>query len=220
MATPLSATKIKELLGLFGVSYRARVGWASHNRGQRGDGWGITEENKTGVHGVMIHHTGPFQTEAGMLNLLWAGYEGLPGPLCHGGIPDDGTVHLMSAGRANHAGTGDPLVLARVIAENYATTLPKPRFADGEAGGIDGNARFYGLEALNQGDGKDAWSVAQMRGMVRAAAAFCYGHGWTERSVIGHKEWQRGKPDPRGVDMVAFRMAVRAELVQMRAKRR
>ncbi|MGW5430650.1 hypothetical protein ACWET9_26050 [Streptomyces sp. NPDC004059] len=35
----------------------------------------------------------------------------------------------------------------------------------------------------------------------RVAAAVCRRHGWTERSVIGHLEWQPGKVDPRGFGM-------------------
>jgi hypothetical protein len=217
MATPLSATKLRQILAASGVSYRARVGWGTHDRGQRGDGWGITEKNPTGVHGVMIHHTGKYTTEAGILGLLWSGYEGLPGPLCHGGITKGGVVHLMSAGRANHAGTGDHRVLERVIREDY-TTLPLPRFAEGDPGGIDGNARFYGFELLNQGDGRDPWPDVQVEAAVKAAAAICHAHGWNERSVIGHKEWQRGKPDPRDLGMSLFRAQVNGELARLKVK--
>lgn len=44
--------------------------------------------------------------------------------------------------------------------------------------------------------------------MVRAAAAVCRFHGWTERSVIGHLEWQPGKIDPKGFTMTWFRERV------------
>lgn len=217
MATPLSATRFTQLLTSSGVSYRAREGWASHNRGQRGDGWGITEANPTGVHGIMIHHTGPYQTSAGIISLLWSGYKGLPGPLCHAGVDKSGTHHLVGWGRTNHAGTGDPRVLEHVVAEDYSALLPKPRYADGEAGGVDGNARFYGFELLNQGDGKDPWPEAQLAAVARSCAAVCRAHGWSERSVIGHKEWQRGKIDPT-FSMPDFRLRVRAELEYLRKK--
>lgn len=196
------------------MSYRTRTGWGTHNRGNRGDGWGITDRNKTGVHGVMIHHTGLYETEAGMLDLLWTGYASLPGPLCHVGMGKDGIAHMMSAGRANHAGTGDPAVLQHVIHEDYGT-LPRPRFTDGEKGGVDGNARFYGFELINRGDGTDPWPDVQVDAAARAAAGICAKHGWSERSVIGHLEWQRGKIDPHGFGMDTFRKRVRLHIAAL-----
>lgn len=162
----------------------------------------------------MIHHTGQYQTENAMLSLLWSGYASLPGPLAHAGVTKDGTLHMLSAGRANHAGTGDPLVLQHVINEDY-TTLPRPRFTDGQEGGVDGNARFYGFEAINRGDGTDPWPEAQVDAMARAAAGICAKHGWTERSVIGHLEWQRGKIDPHGFTMGDFRKRVRLHIAAL-----
>lgn len=206
MATPLSATKFTQILKSSGVSYRTRTGWTTHNRAQRGDGWGITGPNPTGVHGVMIHHTGPYTTDASILELLWDGRTGLPGPLCHAGVDKDGTFHMTGWGRTNHAGTGDPHVLQHVIAEDYIV-LPKPRYEDGDPGGVDGNARFYGFELLNKGDGHDPWPQGQVIAAARAAAGICRYHGWSARSVIGHKEWQRGKVDPT-FSMDGFRTLV------------
>jgi hypothetical protein len=117
----------------------------------------------------------------------------LPGPLCHGVIAKDGTVHLVGWGRANHAGLGDDDVLRAVIAE-------KPLPADNEAN-ADGNARFYGFECENLGDGKDPWPAVQVEAAVRASAAILRAHRWGRdgnTSVIGHSEWQPGKVDPRG----------------------
>jgi hypothetical protein len=45
------------------------------------------------------------------------------------------------------------------------------------------------------------------------AAAICREHGWTERSVAGHKEVQPGKIDP-SFDMDVFRADVRAQLAK------
>lgn len=151
----------------------------------------------------MIHHTGDYTSEDGMVDLLWDGYEGLPGPLSLAGITKDGSVHLTGYGRCNHAGTGDPAVLQHVIDEKYP--LPKPRFANGQQGGVDGNRHFYGFELVNRGDGRDPWTVAQIGAAQAAAAAICLKHGWTERSIIGHLEWQRGKSDPFGFRMDEFR---------------
>jgi hypothetical protein len=100
-------------------------------------------------------------------------------------------------GRANHAGLGDDDVLAAVIDEREP---PAPNEDN-----TDGNARFYGFECENMGDGEDPWPEAQLEAIARAAAALCRHHGWNERSVVGHKEWTRTKIDPRGFSMDTMR---------------
>ncbi|MGW1221180.1 peptidoglycan-binding protein, partial [Streptomyces californicus] len=107
-------------------------------------------------------------------------------------------------GRANHAGLGDDDVLRAVIAEK---ALPP----DNEAN-TDGNRHFYGFECVNLGDGKDPWPAAQLLAIERASAAVCRAHGWSERSVIGHLEWQPGKVDPRGFSMNGMRGRVAKRL--------
>ncbi|MFE0009093.1 N-acetylmuramoyl-L-alanine amidase, partial [Streptomyces erythrochromogenes] len=69
----------------------------------------------------------------------------------------------------------------------------------------DGNRHFYGFECVNLGDGEDPWPPAQIDAIARAAAALCRVHRWTARSVIGHREWQPGKVDPRGFTMDSLR---------------
>ncbi|WP_128819561.1 peptidoglycan-binding protein [Streptomyces sp. S063] len=184
MATPLSADKLLKALrdeGLHVVEHRS---WRTNNRNHKGS-WGP-------MHGVMIHHSVTSGT-ASSVELCYNGHSALPGPLCHGVIAKDGTVHLVGSGRANHAGLGDDDVLRAVIAEK---ALPP----DNEAN-TDGNRHFYGFEAVNLGDGKDPWPEEQLLAIERAAAAVCRAHGWSERSVIGHLEWQPGKVDPRGFGM-------------------
>ncbi len=202
MASPLSATAALKALraeGLEVVEYRS---WATHNRGNRGDGWGP-------VHGVVLHHTVSGGTDASV-RLCYDGHSTLPGPLCHGVIDKQGVVHLVGWGRTNHAGLGDDDVLRAVIAEK---PLPAPNEAN-----TDGNARFYGFECINWGNGKDPWPAAQVEAMVRASAALLRAHGWGKdgpTSVIGHLEWQPGKPDPRGPGfpgMTAMRTRVNERL--------
>ncbi|MDT0407214.1 N-acetylmuramoyl-L-alanine amidase, partial [Streptomyces edwardsiae] len=78
---------------------------------------------------------------------------------------------------------------------------------DNEAN-TDGNRYFYGFECVNLGDGKDPWPAAQLLAIERAAAAVCRAHRWSERSVIGHLEWQPGKVDPRGFTMNSMRTRI------------
>ncbi|TDC77274.1 peptidoglycan-binding protein [Streptomyces hainanensis] len=188
MARPLSADRLVEVLREEGVTVVEHRAWRTHNRDARG-AWGP-------VNGVMIHHTVTRGTR-NSVELCYNGRPDLPGPLCHGLIAKDGTVYLVGNGRANHAGLGDPDVLTAVVDESPAP--PARRAA------IDGNARFYGFECVNLGDGADPWPAAQLDAVERTAAALCRVHGWTERSVIGHLEWQPGKIDPRGFAMADLR---------------
>ncbi|WP_405506307.1 peptidoglycan-binding protein [Streptomyces cyaneofuscatus] len=189
MATPLTPDRLLKALrdeGLHVIEHRS---WRTNNRNHKGP-WGPT-------HGVMIHHTVTSGT-TNSVELCYNGHSTLPGPLCHGVIDKAGTVHLVGNGRTNHAGLGDGDVLRAVAAE--AKTLP----VDNEAN-TDGNRHFYGFECVNLGNGQDPWPAAQLEAIERAAAALCRAHGWSERSVIGHLEWQPGKIDPRGFTMASMR---------------
>ncbi|MCG3043333.1 peptidoglycan-binding protein [Streptomyces sp. S1A] len=188
MAVPLTPGRLLAALRDEGLHTAEHRDWRRHHRNHKG-AWGP-------VNGVMIHHTVTRGTAA-TVDLCYDGYTGLPGPLCHGVIDKAGTVHLVGGGRANHAGLGDGRVLRSVIAE---TAAPRPLKDD-----TDGNARFYGFEAVNLGDGKDPWPEEQLEAIARAAAALCRAHGWNERSVIAHKEWTRTKIDPRGFSMDRMR---------------
>lgn len=184
MATPLTAAAFVKALAGEGVIVVEVGDWEHHNRAGHGP-WGP-------VNGVMIHHTVTKGT-ATTVGIVRDGYADLPGPLCHGMIAKDGRVHLIGYGRANHAGLGDPDVLAAVIAERKPPT-------DDEAT-VDGNRHFYGFECENLGDGKDPWPAEQITAIVRVITALCRAHDWSARSAIRHLDWQPGKVDPRGPGM-------------------
>jgi hypothetical protein len=187
MATPPTANAFAQLLRAEGATVVEVGDWRNHNRNTKGP-WGP-------VHGVMIHHTVTSGSDR-TVDICRTGYSGLPGPLCHGVITKDGRVHLVGYGRANHAGLGDPDVLAAVIAERRPPT-------DDEAT-VDGNRSFYGFECENLGDGHDPWPDIQLLAIERVAAAICRHHGWSPLSVIRHLDWQPGKSDPRGIDWTAM----------------
>ncbi|MCT4355844.1 peptidoglycan-binding protein [Streptomyces sp. Je 1-79] len=203
MATPLTADQLVAALRAEGVTVVEHRAWRTHNRNHVG-AWGP-------LNGVMIHHTVSSGT-SGSVELCYDGYDALPGPLCHGVIAKDGTVYLVGNGRANHAGGGDPDVLAAVIAENYGTKPPATDEHQGSAGAVDGNARFYGFECVNLGDGADPWPAAQLDAIERASAAICRAHGWSAKSVIGHLEWSDHKSDPRGFTMPDLRSRIATRL--------
>ncbi|MEU6065341.1 peptidoglycan-binding protein [Streptomyces sp. NPDC047082] len=195
MAQPMSPSKLVEILRAEGVTVHEVRNWRHHNRNSKGP-WGP-------VNGVMIHHTVTSGT-AGSVDICYNGYSGLPGPLCHGVIDKQGHVHLVGNGRANHAGLGDSDVLRAVVNE---TRLPHDNEAD-----VDGNRHFYGFECINLGDGRDPWPEAQKEAIEKVSAAICRHYGWSERSVIGHKEWQPGKQDPRGFTMDGMRRRIAERL--------
>ncbi|MFE7751738.1 N-acetylmuramoyl-L-alanine amidase [Streptomyces sp. NPDC057428] len=195
MSSPMSASSFLKALKDEGLTVVQVGDWRTHNRNHKGP-WGP-------VHGVMLHHTVTSGT-ARTVEICRDGYSGLPGPLCHGVIAKDGRVHLVGYGRANHAGLGDDDVLRAVIAERR---LP----ADNESN-TDGNRHFYGFECENLGNGEDPWPAVQLEAIEKAAAAVCRFHGWGAPSVIGHREWQPGKVDPRGFSMTGMRNRIHDRL--------
>ncbi|MFD4946244.1 N-acetylmuramoyl-L-alanine amidase [Streptomyces sp. NPDC058239] len=201
MANPMSAAQVISALRAEGVRVVEVGNWRTHNRNSKG-AWGP-------VNGSMVHHTVTKGTAA-TVAMVRDGYASLPGPLCHGMIAKDGRVHMVGWGRANHAGGGDPRVLEQVIAESYGSRPTPP--TKGNANGTDGNARFYGWECENLGDGKDPWPKAQYDAIVRVQAALCRAHGWSAKSVIGHLEWSNDKVDPRGFTMAELRADVAERL--------
>lgn len=194
MAKPGTAAAFIAALKRFGVDVVEVAGWRTHNR-----------DDETGkpfgpVYGVMMHHTAG--VAKGAVDFCRRGTASLPGPLCHGVIDKDGKVHLVGWGRANHAGGGDPDVLAAVKAERRP--LPKPNVHEGSPGAVDGNDAFIGFECVNKGDGKDSWPPAQLDAMKRTAAAVCSLYGWSATSVVRHMDWSDWKSDPKGVNWDGF----------------
>ncbi|MEU5043139.1 N-acetylmuramoyl-L-alanine amidase [Streptomyces griseorubiginosus] len=194
MATPLTADQMLAALRAEGLTVHEHPGWTTHNRD--------TATGKTfgPVIGVLIHHTAGH----GDKEVCYNGRTGLPGPLCHSWLGKTEGLWMIGHGRANHAGLADLDVLNALRAE----TSPLPK--DDEAN-ADGNDCLYGLEIENLGNNKDPYPADQYRQAVLWAAALCRKHGWTEKSVAGHKECQPGKVDP-SFDMDDFRADVKKQL--------
>lgn len=136
--------------------------------------------------GVLCHHTatGKSASDAAVCLLLIVGRSDLPGPLSQIGLARDGTVHLIAAGRANHAGKAK---------------------SSGTVAAGDGNTLYVGVEAFNDGVG-EPWPAVQYDAYVTLAAALSkHVTGNSAQTVRGHKETSvAGKIDPR-FDMDAFR---------------
>lgn len=194
MATPLTADRMLAILRAEGLAVREHAGWRTHNRD------GATGKTFGPVIGVLIHHTAGH----GDRELCFNGRPDLPGPLCHAWLGKTDGLWLLGNGRTNHAGSVDLDVLNALLAEK--SPLP----ADDEAN-ADGNDALYGLEIENLGNGRDPYPAGQYDEAVRWAAAICRFHGWSEKSVAGHKEVQPGKVDP-SFDLNVFRAKVAERL--------
>lgn len=201
MATPMAADTLVRVLTGEGLTVKTpHSGWTTHERDA------ATGKPFGPVYGVVMHHTAGLN----VYEYVYNGSASLPGPLCHAYIDKKGVVSMCSAGRANHAGGGDPAVLNAVINESYGSAPPAPHYGEGDAGAADGNDPFYGFECENLGDGNDPWPEVQYNAMVKAAAAILRYYEWTDKSVIGHLEWSHYKSDPRGFPMPQFREDVKA----------
>ncbi|MGW3724842.1 N-acetylmuramoyl-L-alanine amidase [Streptomyces sp. NPDC000851] len=200
---PMTPTQLLAQLRKWGVKYAEYGDWRTHNRDS------ATGKTFGPVNGFMVHHTGSDSKD--QRELLRKGVAGLPGPLSHFGLAQDGTVWLIGWGRCNHAGLGDPDVLRAVQREDYGKYPP----ADNQAT-VDGNDCFYGVEIWYSGG--HPMTSAQYASLRRLSAAICDFHGWSEKSVIGHGEWgSPGKWDPghapgRMMDMAAVRVDIRSTL--------
>jgi peptidoglycan hydrolase-like protein with peptidoglycan-binding domain len=145
--------------------------------------------------GVIFHHTasnkgaGP----APSAGICVKGRSDLPGPLCHALVGRDGVVHLIAAGRANHAGLGGPW-----------NTIPRD----------SANSYMVGVEVENDGIG-EPWPEQQLRVCAQVFATLLINLHRTETWLVGHKEWApTRKIDPHPLDMHAFRTRVRAAIQQ------
>lgn len=168
--------------------------------------------------GIAVHHTADKgRGDTGLSVLIDGRGEPNPlvGPLCNVSPREDGSVAVVGAGRANHAGMGSGTVLGRL----RRGLAPLGRAADlGLADTTVGNGYLYGFEVDNDGLGQ-AYDPQQIRSTVRACAALCLAHGWGPERVLLHSEWTRRKYDWSFCDGPTLRTLVgvaRAEIVAER----
>jgi hypothetical protein len=190
MAKPLTTANLLAALTAWSIPFVKEPDYTTRSNQS---GWGSVE-------GFMVHHTGDDAPDSADLKIVRDGRAGLSGPLCNFGLADSGKVHLVAMGAANHAGGGDARVLRAMIAKE---PLPASRYSHAQLGdyvdAIIGNPRFAGVECFYY-----AVDTPSQRAMMpRLAAAWIWamnkqnGTTWGAERVIAHKEWQRGKIDPR-----------------------
>lgn len=140
---------------------------------------------------VLCHHTATPAKARGDLptkRLLIEGRSDLPGPLCQVALGRNGTVYLVSSGKAQHAGKG---------AWRGETT----------------SARTLGIEAEHPGD-NSPWPKAQYDAYVLLVATLLRGLGQGAGRTCSHAEWAlpKGRKTDVRFDMDVFRCQVAAWL--------
>lgn len=142
------------------------------------------------VQGVLFHHdVAPKSGTYPLRAMLRDGRKGLSGPLCHIGFDRDGVVHVVGAGKANHAGTGKVPGVVR----------------------NGGNTRLIGIEMTSTGRGD--WTAAQLREMPKLGRALNAIFGLDASQHWSHREYSdSGKIDPYGLPggMAGLRDRIRA----------
>ncbi|MFD5089307.1 N-acetylmuramoyl-L-alanine amidase [Amycolatopsis thailandensis] len=137
------------------------------------------------VEGVVGHHTGTPRSAPGdypSLNVVTNGRSNLLGPLCNLGLGKTGTIYVVAAGLAYHAGAS--------------------RFVDsqGRVVFVDLNDEFVGIEA--ESDGSGTWSDAQLDCYPKLTGALLkYMTRGVER-YVSHRTCAipaGRKPDPTGI---------------------
>lgn len=138
------------------------------------------------VEGVVCHHTaGPKTGNMPSLGVITNGRAGLAGPLANYGLARDGTVFVVAAGCAWHAG------------------------ASAWAGFNDLNDEFLGIEAEDDGDGR--WTDEQNDAYPRLVAAILFFCRRGSERACAHRECalpHGRKPDPTGINMIDLRNRV------------
>jgi hypothetical protein len=204
--TPMTAAQWRSQLKKFDVPFIELPTFTDPHSGR---------DDETGLHlgpmyGCGIHHTGDDAPDIADRKVIVNGRPDLPGPLATSGLRDDGVIEMVTTGRANHFGGGDPDVLRAVMAQSYGDYPPHTDKHQGEPGAVDGNDHFYGLETYYSG--RHSMTDRQYASAVGWSAAICDFHGWSAKSVIAHKEWSDYKSDPGYVDMKIFRRDVQRML--------
>jgi N-acetyl-anhydromuramyl-L-alanine amidase AmpD len=163
------------------VEYR---GWRTRGHGDFAD-----------IRGVMVHHTGADRASAASIA---EGRPDLQGPLSQLHVARDGTVTVVAAGVAWHAGAGRYPWLPTNAA----------------------NRHTIGIECANSGTSpiaahRENWPDAQYFALVRCCAAIHRRLGLPATRTIGHREYAgraQGKWDPGAIDMDVLRADVRRRL--------
>src|SRR5690606_37598702 len=138
-----------------------------------------------GVRSIIAHHDTGRHAPNVFNTVIQTGHSTLAGPLSQFALRRDGTIHVVAAGVAWHAGT------------NINDALY-------------GNYYSIGIEAGNNGVG-ERWPQRQLDAYVALCGELAKAFGLSADRVRGHKEIAPSrKIDPAGINMNDFRARVRS----------
>ncbi len=173
----MKLSNLANVLRAAGLTVVEAAGWASR---------GYAGQDLADVRGVLWHHTatnrGAFAgSDAPTLNMCIGGRSDLAGPLCNIVFGRNGTVYLVAAGLANHAGRGS------------AAGIPTDA----------GNYYLIGIEMESSGVAPFDWTEDQIRVAPHLGAALERAYLLNQpeelRLQLGHLEYSsEGKIDPAG----------------------
>lgn len=164
-----------------GVPVGAEHGWRTH--GYR----------SFAPRGFTIHHDASPRGSSAR-HIVRDGRAGLSGPLAHLYLERDGTLVVIAAGRANHAGRGGWR-------------------------GLSGNRSVWGLEIANDGTG-EPYSDAQMHAVIALCRAFVDVDGIPVELIHAHHEWAPTRKIDPSVDWQTHAGQWRMDALRLRVRQR
>ena len=208
MTTHITAGDLIAAFQRRGVPFRFfkdRDDFVTHNRNHAGANQSATPGGFGPIRGVIAHNFGSGGDDADQLAYLYRGdgkHSEKPGPLCLGGIVDDGTVVLMGWGTATHSGPGDPKAERLLRTDAMPLDRERPPTTNGKsAGTVPINPFYLAFEMCHGAGGPTA---AQRRSLVLATAAIMEmlggpREGYSGGSLAMHRELTTNREDPQGV---------------------
>lgn len=145
--------------------------------------------------GILLHHTGG--KAPGDLRVVTKGRADLPGPLAQFYVDPDGVWHVVTTGRANHAGTGSW--------NKNGLYIPKDR----------GNQFLIGIEISSPGT---AITGAQYNRVIKGVAALCIAYKWDANKVIRHHDYAGPRKDDIKNDLTKVRADITKSIAAQKAK--
>lgn len=170
----------------YGVTVTFEPDWENRGNGQWTDGYEGSIIHHTGTPGVSYSNPGP------TLRLLRDGRSDLSGPLCNGQGRFDGSVHIIAAFPANHAGaSGGPSMGPLPV-----TRLFNPRVMGWE---MD----YAGNTPMSPEQYRTALVIAEATRRLRGRPSMEWTRGHAETSIEG--KWDPGYALGKTINLAAFR---------------
>lgn len=177
---------VVSVLREYGVPVTFEPGWENRGNGQWTDVYAGSLIHHTGTPGVSYANPGP------TLRLLRDGRSDLSGPLCNGQGRFDGSVHIVAAFPANHAGaSGGPSM----------GPLPVTRLFNPQVMGWEMD--YAGNTPMSPEQYRTAQVIAEATRRLRGRPNMEWTRGHAETSIEG--KWDPGYAPGKTINLAVFR---------------